>query len=63
MQKEMLMQDKKKKHSLASYAYENDWDFMTDLIDTFKGTGHCEKEWDKVTTLTKKDKKKKKFWR
>ena len=54
---------KKPKHNLSSYAYEKDWYFMTDLIDTFRCTGHCEKEWDKVITITEKDKKKKKFWR
>ena len=58
------MEDKKpKKHSLASYAYEKDWFFMTDLIDTFKGTKYSEKAWDAWTELNDKEKKVKKFWR
>lgn len=57
------MEDKKLKHSLTSYAYENDWYFLTDLIDSFKGTGHSEKEWAKKINATEKDRKLKKFWR
>ena len=33
--------------SLAAKAYENDWYFMMDIIDSIKGSGHCEKQWDK----------------
>ena len=57
------MAEKKPKHSLASYAYEKDWLFMTDLIDTFKGTGYCEKQWAKQLKKTSRQIKQKKFWR
>ena len=53
---------KKPKHNLSSYAYEKDWYFMTDLIDTFKGTGHCEKEWVKNSQATQQKLNRKKFW-
>lgn len=55
--------------SIAAWAYEKDSDFLTDLIDTFKGSGHCEKEWEKELAKKEPDKKvadrvkkRKKFW-
>ena len=57
------MAEKNPKHSLASYAYEKDWFFMTDLIDSFRGTGYSEKEWAKRLDVTKRERSQKKFWR
>lgn len=57
------MANKKEKYSLAAYAYEKDWFFMTDIIDVFKGTGYSAKEWGKRQEITMEEKKLKKFWR
>ena len=57
------MKDKKPKHNLSSYFYEHNWKFMTDLIDSFKGSGHSEKEWSRILNKSEHDRKMKKYWR
>ena len=57
------------KMNASAKAFEVDGFFMMDLIDTFRGSGHCEREWVKYQLLTKKPDvvheqlKQKKFWR
>ena len=36
--------------SISSWAYDKDQYWLTDIIDGIKGSGHCEKEWDKKLT-------------
>ena len=47
----------------SARAFDNNNSFMIDLIDTFKGTGHCEKQWAKQLKKTSHQVKRKKFWR
>ena len=53
----------------SARAFENDSFFLMDLIDTFKGSGHCQREWVKYQEKTKdkdiveKELKVKKYWR
>ena len=53
----------------SARAFDNNNSFMIDLIDAFKGTGHCEREWVKYQLETKDPKTVhdelviKKYWR
>ena len=53
----------------SASAFNNNNSFLIDLIDTFKGTGHCEREWVKYQLKTKDHKSvkdeltAKKYWR
>ena len=55
---------------IAAWAYASDSFWLEDLIDTFKGTAHCRKAWEKdlekkkgKSAKTDRQKSSKKFWR
>ena len=56
------MQKEEEKLGISAYAYEHDMDFLIDLIDTFRGTGHCEKKWTDAKNPTDREKNVKRFW-
>lgn len=53
----------------SAKVFENNNFFLIDLIDVFKGSGHCQKEWVKYQEETKdkdtveKELRQKKYWR